>query len=642
MLYRALRRGLNSKPVLVPQDEFIGDYVTSDTDWYESLYLYNESQLNVFGEKGTLSGIRDTVTNKLYFDLDSKDNIVKALDEAVVLHTRMIESGIKNIGIHFTGKKGVSLEAVFNREFTPAKFKSLTNELSKDLITVDHVVSDPNRIVRISNTRHQDTGLFKIPLTFNQLKECSADEILEMAKTPKPTSILETNTFEDTTLTLKPTPNTPQKDLGTAQDIDWHAKRASFLTNCRWGLQNGLFKDGERSNALLCLAATYKNQGFDLEHTYRLLKGVALLQARRTSTTRFDDDELYNNIICQVYSGNWNGGQFTCRDETSWLSGYCKSLGNNKCKHSSNTGVSPIDTTFIKFKDYAQNIDKNTIKSGIKELDSKIRMTIGKHLAILGAPSSGKSSLSIQLLENTSRAGIKSMFFSMDMSDLVTSQKLLQRESRKDENTLFEMYQRKNPLIDGYEKSVNEKYKNVAFCFRNGLDISSIRELIIEEQNKQNGELKLVVIDYAARIMGPFSDSNANGASIASGLRSIANELGVCVITLVQPPKSAGDAKDELTSMRQIKGSSVFEESLDILLGVFRPGFNPLNDSADDHFLVMSALKNRTGGLFTLNFTWDGLTGNIDSIQSDEDKERIKELIQQNKSSKVQKSDSWS
>lgn len=639
MYYRAIRETLNSKSLLVEEDANYNEFVKDSLkDYYFSLYLYNEDQKKkVEANSNKVTGIRDTVTNLLLWDLDS-DKLEQAKKDTVNLVSNLMKHGFQenHIDVYFTGCKGFNVQVrLHNMYLTPDQFRNVTVELAKNLVTFDRVVNDPNRVIRLPNTIHQKTGLYKTQLTVKQLNDFSIPEILDFCKEKRKLTVVQEIEKIPTIVQdlINKKPKVEVKDTISVDEVDFTQNK--LLTNCRWSLQHGNFKEGERNSAFLCLAATYKNMGYKEELTYRMLKGVAELQAARFNCDRYPDSELYQNIIKIVYSNNWQNGQYTCRSDNTWLSNYCKTLGVHSCDATKKyENVVGLNDAITKFRSHAKNIDKNTIKTGIQELDSRTRITIGQHIAILGAPSSGKTSLALQMLENTSSAGVNSIFFCMDMSDTSTVEKLYQRVMNKNSDYIYKTIQNGNQDLLKMDETILDRYKNVKFCFQNGLTVDKIRDIVIEEQKKQMGNLKLIVIDYAGRVMGPYSDMTANSAIVANGLRSIANELGVCVITLVQPPKAAGDARDELYSMRQIKGSSVMEEAIDKLFAVFRPGFNPMNDSRDDRYIIMPLLKNRQGGLFCLNFKWDGLTGSISSLELTTELEEIENLIKLNRERK--------
>ena len=165
-LFINVRKGLNSKPMLVSIKEDINKFITNkDQDWYISLYKYNEDHKKHLEEHGTLAGLKDTVTNTLYFDFDNKPTkqeidimgadkanaaaLEKTRLEALEVANRLVLRGFEedNIGCYFTGNKGFSIEVEIDEYITPDKFKAITLDLAGDLSTFDTVVADPNRIV---------------------------------------------------------------------------------------------------------------------------------------------------------------------------------------------------------------------------------------------------------------------------------------------------------------------------------------------------------------------------------------------------------------------------------------------------------------------------------------------------------------
>ncbi|MCU9931018.1 hypothetical protein OFL77_27175, partial [Escherichia coli] len=82
-MYQQIRRGLNSKPMLVDIKEDINKFIPNrDTDYYVSLYKYTDEHKKILEETGSLAGIRNTTTNTLYFDFDSKADLELAQKDA--------------------------------------------------------------------------------------------------------------------------------------------------------------------------------------------------------------------------------------------------------------------------------------------------------------------------------------------------------------------------------------------------------------------------------------------------------------------------------------------------------------------------------------------------------------------------------
>jgi hypothetical protein len=644
MLYSLLKKGLQDKGNLYPVDK-IYDYVDdADKDFYSSLYYFNKEQYDLFNQRGSISGISDVITDRLLFDFDQASEIDKTKVEAQIAISRLLKYNINEdqIKIFFTGKKGFAVEVELTRYITPKEVRAIClDTIGVDLETIDRKIYNPSRSIRLPGTKHQDTGLYKIPLTLTELKNLTIDEI----KT-KATSL---NNISDSFNWSKATPS-PElfeikkeevifegEELITSLEF---SKKPKWLSNCRWSLQNGFFKEGERNSALLCLGATYKNQGFSSEHVYRMLKGVATLSARITKTERYPDEEIYNNIVSQIYSIYWKGGQFSCKDEGSWLYDYCKSLGSNSCSHTQESNTVKTKDVFNMFVNYAENYDSNVLKTGIKTLDSKMRLLVGTSNNLLAPPGLGKSSIATQILNHNSLANIPSIFYSLDMYHAALYLRMLQRHTALSQEELYRIFREDKQQAEEIANLVNENYKNVNFCFKSGINSQEIEETILETENKTGQKIKLVVVDYNELVTTSHSDSTASSSEVAQRMRQIANDRQVCVLSLLQPSKMFTSPADEFTTYSAAKGSSSVAQAATLILGCSRPGFDP-RDSSNDNFINITCLKNRNGPLFSLDFRWDGLTGRVDELE-DGDLDLLREVRAKRDYEKERKDKEWS
>jgi replicative DNA helicase len=245
-----------------------------------------------------------------------------------------------------------------------------------------------------------------------------------------------------------------------------------------------------------------------------------------------------------------------------------------------------------------------------------VQLTVGMPVGLLGAPSSGKTSLSLDILRNTSRDGIHSAFFSMDMYGPLVYLKQIQKHEGLPMKESIRRWKTDPKWKAKVKEEIDRDYKNVRFSLRSGHTVQEMRDIVLEQQDRTGEKIKLVLIDYLECISGPYSDPTANTAKIAGELKDFAMEMGVCVITLVQPPKSAGDASEPLLSMRNVKGASMLEQSFRVILGIYREGFSPQAPEWD-RFITVNALKNTMGPLFSVDNYWDGIRGEILQIDSE-------------------------
>jgi hypothetical protein len=642
MMYLNIRNGLNSRPSLIAETEDLSRLVTKTSDWYKSLYKYTEEQKKQIEETGTVSGIRDTLTNVLFFDFDSKDSITKAQADALEVAQRLITRGIDedSIGCYFTGSKGFSLEVEIGENITPDKFKAIVFDVAGDLDSFDRVVNDPNRIVRIPNTKHQKSGLFKIPLTPEELTNLTEMDIRLLAKNPRKVSRVLTvstlpQTLKDAKVVMEKTIETISQELTfDIHSIDMKA-RPKGIDEARNLLLNGFFRSGERNHAMLCLASTLHNLGYPMEVTSGMLYGAAEIQSARTGESLFPESETAL-IVKQVYGPNWKGGQFTTRDPLNWLAQYVKKMGLKIEKE--NEGPATLDGISTGFKHYIDNIEKNTIKTGIIELDKAMPITIGSNIGVVAAAGAGKTALALKILRYNSEQGIATVFASLDMHRNRLFEKVIYNVtgmSREDVYAKFKAGKGKE-LTD----LVKKHYGNVWFYDRSSATVEDIRNYVLEVEAKSGQKVKMVMFDYFERISSDVSDDTASSKKVAGQIQDLVNDLDVAAITLVQPNKfSLGGGPDtEIKSYTAIKGSSFLYQSFRGIISLSRPFYTPETKDIDK-YMTINILKNDLGSQERFEMGWVGKTGEIYTLE-DHERAELKELMKLKNAVKESK-DGW-
>lgn len=110
--------------------------------------------------------------------------------------------------------------------------------------------------------------------------------------------------------------------------------------------------------------------------------------------------------------------------------------------------------------------------------------------------------------------------------------------------------------------------------------------------------LRLVMIDYLGLLEVQGRDAYERASKIGKALKQIAKAESVAIIVAIQLSRAAGDGS-QAVSIEMLRDSGVLEESLDFLLGCWRPSFNQkLNEEereALDDILYVKILKNRRG-----------------------------------------------
>lgn len=641
MLYYRLCKGVNDFGKLIPIDEHVSNYaIDNNHDWYQSLYYYNEDQYKEFKKTGTIAGITEVVTDRLVWDFDSKDNLELARTDSVELCSRLISAGIQSndIQICWSGRKGFAIEVQINSFLNVKEFRNIVSTLAEGLPTYDPVVSNASRIVRVPGTRHLESKLFKRPLNIDQLSNTPINMIKDWASNLDDTPDVGWNqVILPSSLNAMKFDKEVYKIDHIDTDLNFSEKPKGF-TNCKFAILNGFFEEGTRSTALTALAATCKALHYPKEVTYSMCKAAARLQSKRVNADPFPKEEIWENIIETVYKPSWKGGQYSCKTDPT-IKRICDSLGGHRCK-AEQVFIELTDLSG-KFADYAKNIEQNTVKFGIPEMDEKVQITIGMTVGLLGAPSAGKTNTLLNFLNNTSKADIPGIFFSMDMASHLVYMKLIQKHTGKQKHEVFEAYKHNPKLVAEWNEILKTEYKNIKFSFKNGSSVEDMKNDIMRHQDNIGQKIKLVGYDYLECIQGPYSDSTANSAIIANQLKDVGNELDICNLLLLQPQKHAGDPAEPLMSMRNVKGSSVIEQACSTIITIYRPGFSPITPE-NDKFITISTVKDRMDGLVSLDFHWRGLTGTIRSLEDEERQElrELRESIKNRKAAEV-KSDGW-
>lgn len=407
-MYKRICKGLSDIGQLVPYQEKVK--TKQDKDYYESIYYYTDEQ-KVIAEQEVekdgkkrirgVSGITEVVTDKLIWDLDSEDNLEDAKNDTITLAQKLYDLGYKEeeVRICFSGKKGFSVTVYIGEFITPDQFKAITSELAEGLKTYDSVVANPSRIIRLANTKHQDSGLYKTPYTFEDLKAMSTVEIKEYASGEYEEEISKTwtkgNLVEDLrNIEVKVEEQNSHDDSKIRKGdlkVDYRFNPYN-LVPWKLAIQQGIFPSGCRSNALMILAASLKAKNLHEEDCYYQLKSAVQKQARRFGADKFDKREIYNNIIGQVYGDNWTGATYSVENFPQKLKDFYEDLGIPKTREVivDEELIESVEEGFKGFIEYANTIDENTMKFGLKSLDDKIKIRKGHLIYLLAPPGAGK------------------------------------------------------------------------------------------------------------------------------------------------------------------------------------------------------------------------------------------------------------
>jgi hypothetical protein len=248
-------------------------------DCYTTMYRFGEEYKQLCEETGSVRGAskQPCDCDFLWFDIDSGD-LTTALVNARSLVTRieLIDPALsQHLAIYFSGSKGfhVGIPAgLFGWEpfvELPRAHRHLATGIAGD-VQIDTAIYEHNRLWRVPNTRHGKSGLYKVPLTYEQLATWPIDQIKQLATRP---------TSRPALPDALPTPGGPHprmRDMymnavqtlqarpAVSDSKPWQSSSVAPDRPCLQKLLRGV-EAGRRNEAAIRLSAAFKRAGHSPE-----------------------------------------------------------------------------------------------------------------------------------------------------------------------------------------------------------------------------------------------------------------------------------------------------------------------------------------------------------------------------------------
>lgn len=479
MMYQRLTEGLNSIGKLIPDNSNIQDFLKKDKDYYLSIYKYTEAHKKIAEEiidaervdKETkqiikykrprgIESIEDVITNILGFDFDDDANLEKAKQDTITTVERLMDNNIdiEDINVSFSGGKGFSIVVYHDKNLTPSQHRKIAEAIAGDLETFDSTLYNASRIFRIDGTKHNKTGLYKTQLDPDMLYS-SIDEIKEFAKIKHTTKIFKRTTLPESFFNLVPKEKKVEKSTEEAQHIIDFSKKPYYLTDLKYALHKGFIPPSDGNEGMMILCSTYKHVGFDMVDAYHMLKGVNEKRAEIYNIPKRDNNAIWKEVVEVVYDPSWKGGTYSI-ENSKLLQETAKKFGITE--HSKLESFDSIKNSFFEFAD---KINENVIKTGIKSLDETLLITTGMMVGVLGAPSAGKclgKGTLIRMFDGSTKKVEDIKVGDLLMGDDSTPRKVLSTCTGKEQ--LYKVKQ-----LNGNDYIVNESH---ILCLKNNVEFS--------------------------------------------------------------------------------------------------------------------------------------------------------------------------
>ncbi len=551
----------------------------SPYECYTTLFRFTQDFKDYVERTKSVGGyLGKAFTDFLPFDIDvENENINLAIKEALRQARWFVAVLITEFGLqgeqfkyYFSGRKGFHIlipTKAFNCQ--PLNgisyvFKKMATLVSKKAgIDIDKSIYDLVRLFRYPNTKHKKSGLYKIPLSYEEFNKLSYEDILSLAKKPHKVEIPgleETDIFSDILyqryLEFIGDLSRPKQPVVNEAKIYPIPPR---LKLCYYKIMQGI-EEGERDDCALRLSIYLKKLGYPSN-----ISLGALLGWNQRNNPPLESDVVEKKVE-QAYNNNYS---YSCNDYI--LQKYC----DTKCylkkeKEKSAEDIKSIEELIVEYQNYVANLSQNLVHLGLGNIDRIMRgIAPGEICEIIGIPTSGKTCLAINILHNVSiHQGISSLFFSLEQPAVQVFEReasiSMEKTGQEVENIV------KTGKLNGYVSRIISDFKNVYVCDKDNLTLRDMKDYIMMLQDKIEKHVGFIVIDYLGLVGGTFGSSYEIITALTRQIKSFAKEMNLAVLFIHHVSVKKKGIKDPIT-LSDARDSSVAVDAADFLMGMWRP-----------------------------------------------------------------------
>jgi replicative DNA helicase len=305
----------------------------------------------------------------------------------------------------------------------------------------------------------------------------------------------------------------------------------------------------------------------------------------------------------QAYDGVENHEQF--REETE------KKVLDATSESKKQEYASLADSMMEVFTHLQETASRDTkvigVPSGFRDLDAE---TMGWHegqlIIIAARPGMGKTSFMLNTCLNAALHGNTSVaFFSMEMSKAELTMRLLSMEARVDSNRLKNASRLQESDWKHLQRAAGEMQNAQIYLDDTpALNILELKSRCRRIQS-QHG-LGLIVVDYLQLMRGlakgPGGSREQEISEISRGLKALAKELRVPVISASQLSRDIERREKKRPQLSDLRESGAIEQDADIVIFINRDKENP--ELANEAELIMA--KHRSGNTADIKVAWMG------------------------------------
>ena len=235
------------------------------------------------------------------------------------------------------------------------------------------------------------------------------------------------------------------------------------------------------------------------------------------------------------------------------------------------------------------------VRTGYSDLDRLLSGLQPSNLVIVGArPAMGKTSFALGMATHAAMTGVPTLFFSLEMSHMEITQRILSSEARVDASAMRNGQMNETDWSRVHH-AVGRLGEAPIFVDDNpNLSVMDIRAKA--RRLKASADIGLVVIDYLQLMSGRRNAESRQVeiSEISRGLKVLARELGIPVVALSQLSRNLEMRVDKRPVLADLRESGSLEQDADVVLFIYRDEmYNP--DTQDAGVAEVIAAKHRNG-----------------------------------------------
>lgn len=562
--------------VLIPKTELTKHL--NGTALYRSLYLYNDEANDYVHSTNSVRNFYGSRSiDNILIDIDKEQNTDefthRKCQSIVYQLTEELDLDINSFRVYFSGS-GYHIiipNSVFNFQASEQLPFTVKETMMKLFPEIDSMVYIRTGLYRVAHTINQKTGLYKVPLTYQEIMNSTWQKIHDLAKTPR---------YEF-----------PYTELVGDGELEEHIVESSPITR-------PMGKVSEPNKVATCIQRMYTLGPQQGNRHKTLLRMVSHFRrngvpssATKAAMMQWNDNSLNENEVLSQVEYSYNKGyQYGCQDEM--MKEHC----SPKCQ-------------YYKRKDY--NVEISDHVSLQEQLSERLTtdftgkaFNLGKALGvekdclfypgdlvtIFGPTGSSKTTLAHNIAlgydhlndKIDTNLQIPTLYLSLELAGWYMHRRSLQIAANQTKETVSADYQKIYPLVA--DKLAHITVQTVSPT------LEQIQTKITELQPA------MVIVDYIDLVDTPPSVKGEYEQIkyISHGLSNMAVNNDVIIVQISQVSREY--SRNEVLDLYAGKGSGAIENASRKVIG--------LNGQADSLDKTVELFKNTDGELFKTTLEW--------------------------------------